>query len=77
MAYVLIKTGAGRSKSLVEQFMTFEGVVVAFAAYGAADVVAEVDVSDGSALARLVMEKIQRILTQPLIVVEGMVPSPE
>lgn len=81
MAYVLIKTRAGRSKSLVEQLQTFEGVEEAAAVYGGADVIAKVEVPDESALARLVMEKIQGITavesTQTLIVVEGMAAPPE
>ncbi len=81
IAYVLIKTRAGRSKSLVEQLETFEGVEEASAVYGGADVVAKVEVPDASALARLVMEKIQGIpaveSTQTLIVVEGMTTPPE
>ena len=81
MAYVLIKTRAGRSKSLVEQLQTFEGVEEAAAVYGGADVVAKVEVPDSSALSRLVMERIQGIptveSTQTLIVVEGMTTPPE
>jgi DNA-binding Lrp family transcriptional regulator len=81
IAYVLIKTKAGRSKSLVDQLQTFEGVEEAAAVYGGADVVAKVQVPDESALARLVMEKIQGIpmveSTQTLIVVEGMTSPPE
>jgi len=81
IAYVVIKTRAGRSKSLVEQLQTFEGVEEAAAVYGGADVVAKVEVTDESALARLIMEKIQGIpmveSTQTLIVVEGMTTPPE
>jgi DNA-binding Lrp family transcriptional regulator len=81
IAYVLIKTKAGRSKSLVDQLQTFEGIEEAAAVYGGADVVAKVEVPDESALARLIMEKIQGIpmveSTQTLIVVEGMTTPPE
>lgn len=81
IAYVLIKTQAGRSKSLVEQIETIEGVEEAAAVYGPVDVITKVEVSDSSALARLVMEKIQGIpaveSTQTLIVVEGMISPPE
>ena len=81
IAYVLIKTRAGRSKSLVEQLQTFEGVEEAAAVYGGADVVAKVEVPDETALSRLVMEKIQGIpiveSTQTLIVVEGIAFPPE
>jgi DNA-binding Lrp family transcriptional regulator len=81
LAYVLIKTRAGRSKSLVEQLQTFEGVEEEAAVYGGVDVVAKVEVPDDSALSRLVMEKIQGISivesTQTLIVVEGMAFPPE
>ena len=81
IAYVLIKTRAGRSKSLVEQLETFDGVEEAVAIYGGADVIAKVEVPDSSALARLVMEKIQGISsvesTQTFIAVEGMGSPPE
>lgn len=81
MAYVLIRTKAGRSKSLVEQIRTFEGVEEAAAVYGEADVVVKVDVPDESSLARLVMERIQGLAavesTKTLIVIEGMAASPE
>lgn len=81
IAYILIKTRAGRSKSLVEQLQTFKGVEEAAAVYGEADVVAKVDVPDESDLARLVMEQIQGIptveSTKTLVVVEGMTLPPE
>lgn len=74
IAYVLIKTRAGRSQSLVEQLQTFEGMEEATAVYGLVDVVAKVRVPDSSTLGRLVMEKIQGIAdvesTQTLIAVE-------
>jgi len=75
IAYVLLKTRAGRSKSLVDYLQTLEGVEEAAAVYGGADVIVKVEVPDSSALARLIMEKIQGIAsvesTQTLIVVEG------
>ena len=81
MAYVLIKTKIGRSKSLVDQLQTLEGVEEAAAVYGMADVIAKLEVDDSSDLARLIMEKIQSIpsveSTQTLVVVEGMTASPE
>ncbi|HLB02469.1 MAG TPA: Lrp/AsnC ligand binding domain-containing protein [Nitrospiria bacterium] len=81
IAYVLLKTRAGRSKSLVDYLQTLEGVEEAAAVYGGADVIVKVEVSDSSALARLIMEKIQGIAsvesTQTLIVVEGMASPPE
>lgn len=77
-AYVLVATEEGRAAEVAELLSALEEVFSSQMVLGApsADVIAEVDVADGSDLARLVLAEVHRldgvVRTETCVTVDGL-----